>query len=111
VYAYDAEVSSLTHTSIQEFVNDLAQRTKRPVGAYVAHHQYKSYDAGTLSLAYMWIPRYGSNDGTDQVEPDFPCDVHQFTSQGRVPGIEGNVNLSHVTGTGKTLDWFRGETP
>ena len=108
VYAYDAEVSSQTHESIQAFVNDLAQRTGRPVGAYVAHHQYKVYRADKLALAYMWIPRYGTDDGTDQVEPDFPCDVHQFTSKGKVPGIEGNVDLNHLHG--KTLAWFRGET-
>jgi N-acetylmuramoyl-L-alanine amidase len=107
VYAYVASAETVTHASIQAFCDDLAKRTGQPVGAQIAHHRYTQYDADKLKTAYMWIPRYGSDDGS-LVAPQYPCDVHQFTSRGRVPGVEGYVNLNHVTGQGKALGWFTG---
>lgn len=111
VYAYNAEVAAQTHDSIQAFVDRLSNLTGRPVGAYIAHHRYKEFHAETLKLAYVWIPRYGSTDGTIQVEPDYPHDVHQYSSRVKVPGIEGNVDGNHISGTGKTLEWFQGKEP
>lgn len=40
--------------------------------------------------------------------PGYPCDLWQYTSAGSIPGIQGNVDMSAVTGTGKDLKWFLG---
>lgn len=106
VYAYDAEVDTLTHDSIQAYVDELKKLTGRPVGGYIAHHRYNQYRAKMLDLAYIWIPRYGSNDGTVQNAPAYPWDVHQFSSRGKCPGISGNVDVNRLSGT-KSLAFFR----
>lgn len=41
----------------------------------------------------VWAARYGQNDGRIY-PPPFPCDVHQYTDLGLVPGIHGNVDLN-----------------
>lgn len=43
-----------------------------------------------------WICAYGTNDGTrqDAYKPTIACAMWQFTSRGRLPGINGNVDLS-----------------
>ena len=106
VYAYDAEVDTLTHDSIQAYVDELKKLTGRPVGGYIAHHRYNQYRAKMLDLDYFWIPRYGDNDGTFQTAPAFPWDVHQGSSRGTCPGIYGNVDVNRLSGT-KPLEYFR----
>ena len=57
----------------------------------------------------MCIPRYGANDGTlaAAIAPDYPCDLHQYTSSGRVMGISTNVDLNRLAGD-KPLEWWTG---
>lgn len=50
----------------------------------------------------LWIAHYGTNDGTDQGVPNgatLPWHgyvAHQFTSVGRIAGVNGDVDLSHA---------------
>jgi GH25 family lysozyme M1 (1,4-beta-N-acetylmuramidase) len=106
----DAEVGTLNKASIEAFVAE----TKRlagtdRVGAYIAHHRYKSYGVDAGKLAFVVLPRYGANTGEVDKLPAYTCDLHQFTSRGRVEGITGNVDMNRITGAGKTIAWFRGE--
>lgn len=43
-----------------------------------------------------WICAYGHNDGQPDVgyKPTMECDGWQYTSRGRIPGIEGHVDIS-----------------
>ena len=81
------------------------------VALYIGHGYYLSYALDYEHYAYIWIPRYGSNNGTIEasIYPDFECDMWQFTSKGRVPGINGDVDLSILTGS-KPLSFFTGKT-
>ena len=48
-----------------------------------------------LNIPYpLWIARYGTNDGTIQIEPTKEWTIWQYTSKGKVEGIEGNVDLN-----------------
>lgn len=71
------------------------------VALYIGNNRYREYALDYGHYDYVWIPRYGANDGTlaAAIEPDYPCDLHQYTSHGRVPGIAGDVDLSVLTGT------------
>jgi len=60
-------------------------------------------------VEFIWIPRYGSNSGKLEKAPAYPCDLHQYTSRGKVAGISGNVDANRVTGEGRSVAWFRGE--
>lgn len=79
------------------------------VGLYIGHNVYKSYALDYGRYDYVWIPRYGDNDGTQagSKRPDFPCDVWQYTSKGRLPGISGDVDLDMLIGD-KPLGFFTG---
>lgn len=81
------------------------------VGLYIGHNVYKSFALDYGRYDYVWIPRYGKNDGTKagSKRPDFPCDVWQYTSKGRLPGISGDVDLDMLIGD-KPLEYFTGET-
>jgi len=75
------------------------------VAVYIGHHLYKNWALDYGRYAYVWIPRYGSNDGKPQTPPDYPCDLWQYTSKGKLPGVSGNVDLNKLMGT-KPLSFF-----
>ncbi|EDX70160.1 endolysin [Bacillus cereus NVH0597-99] len=77
------------------------------VGLYVSHHMYGSYGLQDVKADFIWLPRYGTNDGTPQVKPDYPCDLWQYTDKGYVEGV-GTVDLNLLNGD-KSLEWFLGK--
>lgn len=80
------------------------------VGVYIGHNKYNDYNLDYDHYDYVWIPRYGSNDGTIEgsIKPSYPCDLWQYTSLGKVPGVSGNVDMNVIIGQGKDLSWFTG---
>ena len=79
------------------------------VAIYIGHNRYKEYALDYDRYAYVWIPRYGDNDGTiaGSIKPAHPCDLWQYTSKGKLPGINANVDLDVLMGT-KPLEFFTG---
>lgn len=73
------------------------------VGAYIANHLYAQLNLDTTSFDTIWIPTYGRNTGI--FEGSTPTattrfDLHQFTSNGRLKGYNGPLDLNrlnHVT--------------
>lgn len=93
VSAYIAELRALGHAR---------------VGLYVAHHAYKAYNIDVAKADFVWIPRYGKNSGKPEKRPSYPCDLWQFTSNGKVAGIKGRVDLNQLMDESR-MAWFRGE--
>ena len=95
--------------TFEEELRRLAGKSIR-VALYIGHDKYKEYAMNYSRYAYIWIPRYGRNDGTveSSIFPDHPCDLWQFTSRGKAPGINTNVDLDILTGT-KPMSFFTGE--
>lgn len=58
---------------------------------YVSTSLYGSID--TSRPAALWVPRYGTNDGTvaGSTKPDVAYDLWQYTSMGKVSGITANT--------------------
>ena len=77
----------------------------RKTGLYVSTALYPS--VSLTGWDFVWIPRYGDGDAVYEPgeSPKYRCDLHQYTSVGRVSGITGNVDLNRLTGT-KPLSWF-----
>jgi|SRR5579875_614054 len=96
---------------IKAYVDELRKQGAKKVGAYIAHNVYKEWQIDTIIniFDFTWIPRYGANDGTPSLKPAFPCDLWQFTENGRLPGYNGNLDLSILNGS-KTLEWFTGQS-
>lgn len=112
-YVLDVEAESKIPVSggkeiIEAFVSEL----KRLLGdirvaIYIGHELYPKYGLEYDDFSYVWIPRYGSNNGTvlSSIKPAYPCDIWQYTSKGKIAGINGNVDLDILTGT-KPLEFF-----
>ena len=104
-YAYDAEEARLTKTIIETYIAELRKLGAKKVGAYIAHHRYKKYNVDLKLLDFVWIPHYGKNEGWPMSKPSFPCDIHQYSSMGRVEGFPGRVDVNRLMGN-KTIQWF-----
>lgn len=67
-------------------------------GVYTGESFYKTYIKPYGGVSYpMWIARYGKNNGKCDVkyQPQVPNMVGwQYTSKGRVGGIDGNVDMN-----------------
>ncbi|MGG1343865.1 GH25 family lysozyme [Bacillus toyonensis] len=68
------------------------------VGLYVSHHMYASYGLQDVQADFLWIPRYGR-------QPAYDCDLWQYTEDGYVEGIDGNVDINQLN-SDKSLEWF-----
>lgn len=101
-WAGDFEKDSITTVAIVAFVDELRKLGAKKVGCYVANHLYSKYDYASIAeqMDFTWIPRYGST------KPVHTCDLWQYTSTGSVNGINGNVDMSRITGEGHDLNWF-----
>lgn len=110
----DVEDDTVASMNSKGNLNDLAKASQVfidtckaagwKVGFYVSHHMYNMYDLRNVKADFLWIPRYGTNDGTPQVKPDFPCELWQYTDNGYLNGI-GRVDLNLLNGD-KPLSWF-----
>ena len=109
-YVMDAEESKITNVAIKAFANELRAQGASKIGCYVAHNHYGDYgfDSVRSLWDFVWIPRYGSNNGTlsGATKPSYKCDLWQYTSTGKVSGISGNVDHNTITGDGHDLNWF-----
>ncbi|WP_142334602.1 GH25 family lysozyme [Bacillus wiedmannii] len=76
------------------------------IGLYVAHHMYGSYNLQSVQADFIWLPRYGTNNGQPQTIPAYPCDIWQYTDNGYIDGI-GRVDINLLQG-GKSLNWYIG---
>ena len=72
------------------------------VSAYVAQEKYYDWSLDYDHYAYLWIPGYG-----EKYRPKMPCDIWQYTSTGKLPGIAGNVDLDVLMGT-KPMSFLTG---
>ena len=93
----------------QAFIDVLRQAGKK-AGLYTGHSFYKTYGMSKVDADFVWIPRYQTNDdGTvHQYTPDMPCDLWQYSQNGRIAGVAGAVDLNKLNGE-KSLDWFTGK--
>lgn len=77
---------------------------------YIGNSDYEYYRPVIDSMGddvALWVARYGSNTGT--YNPSYPpkkCDLHQYTSNGITDAVQGRVDLSRITETGKEISWF-----
>ena len=60
-------------------------------GKYLTSSQYDKWD--------RWVARYASQTGYSK-----PYSMWQYTSEGSVPGIQGNVDMNYWYGTPPTVD-------
>lgn len=108
----DVEEQSMgdMRSGVSSYVHKLRELGAKKVGIYVANHLYKQFNLNLSEVDAVWIPSYGVNNGQPSRKPDFPSDVWQYTSVGRLSGYSGNLDLSNLDGN-KGLDYFTGKSP
>lgn len=103
------DVETVSHPNMRHgvsvYINELRRLGAKKVGLYIAHHLYKQLNLDTSEADAVWIPHYGSGSNKPDSTPDFPCDIHQYTEHGRLPGYNGNLDLNRLIGD-KPLEYF-----
>jgi len=93
---------------INAYIDELRKHTNKKIGIYIAHHLYKSFNLDLSKVDFVWIPHYGVNNGKVNSTPKYDCDLHQYTSVGRLNGYNGNLDLNR-TMNGRTIEFFVGK--
>lgn len=74
---------------------------------YSQYTKYKKVIENRGQNCAWWEARYGKNTGT--YNANYPChsgvELHQYTDNGVMSGVKGNVDLNRLTGV-KPLKWF-----
>ena len=108
---YQSQTKTTTKPVTLAFCKALRSLGAKKVGLYIGQSRYPYIQDSLNEFDFLWIPRYGKNTGyADEVyKPKYPCELWQYTSQGRVKGISGDVDLNKLNGN-KTLEWFLSES-
>ncbi|MGG4040677.1 GH25 family lysozyme [Bacillus smithii] len=91
----------------QAFI-DTCKKAGYKVGLYVSHELYKQYGMDKVKADFLWLPRYGKDNGTPDLKPAYPCDLWQYSQNCKVSWYSGTVDLNLLIGS-KPLDWFTGK--
>lgn len=105
----DVEEESMSdmRSGVSAYIGMLRKLGAEKVGIYVGHHLYEKFNLNLEEVDAIWIPHYGRNDGTPNSKPNYTCDIHQYTSKGRLDGYDGDLDLNRLTGS-KSLEYFTG---
>lgn len=109
-YVLDVEEKSMANmrAGVNAYVEKLRELTDKKIGVYIGHHVYKEFNIDTSKFDFVWIPRYGPNNGKPHnLKPLYPCDLWQYTDRGKLDGYSGYLDLNMLTGT-KPLEFFTG---
>lgn len=104
---YETQTKSTTKPVTLAFCDTLRKLGAKKVGLYIGQSRYPYIEDSLDKFDFIWIPRYGKNTGyaDETYKPKYPCDLWQYTSEGSVEGISGNVDLNKLNGD-KKLEWF-----
>ncbi|MPW25940.1 LysM peptidoglycan-binding domain-containing protein [Alkalibaculum sp. M08DMB] len=106
----DVEEKSMSdmRAGVSAYIKKLRFLGAKKVGIYIAHHLYKSFNLNLDEADAVWIPHYGKNTGKVNSTPSYKCDLHQYTSVGRLDGYNGNLDLNRLM-NGRTIEFFTGK--
>jgi GH25 family lysozyme M1 (1,4-beta-N-acetylmuramidase) len=104
-FVIDAEVDYINRANTEAYIAKLRSLAGKriKVGVYAANHLYTKMNLNLTTDVtnpktpdFVWIPRYSTaNNGsiTGATAPTYRCDIWQYSSGGRIPGINGNVDM------------------
>lgn len=105
----DVEENSMEdmRSGVSAYIAKLRELGAEKVGIYVGHHLYKDFNLNLDEVDAIWIPHYGENDGAVNSVPLYDCDIHQYTSKGKLEGYNGDLDLNRII-SDKPLPFFTG---
>lgn len=98
IWFLDVEEQSMKNmrAGISMYIQTLKSLGAKRIGIYIAHHRYRQFNLKVSEADLVWLPHYGKNNGQVTSNPDFPCDLHQYTDKGRLPGYKGYLDLNRT---------------
>ncbi|WKF86029.1 GH25 family lysozyme [Lacticaseibacillus pantheris] len=101
-YMVDVEEISVTSGTMRDAVSAYMDQLNAlgipdsQIVLYIANQLYSTFNLDTSRAAGIWLPSYGTNDGTvsGSTKPTHAYDLWQYTSKGSVSGISGDVDMS-----------------
>lgn len=91
----------------QAFI-DVLKDVGYKTGFYVSHELYKKYDLDKVKADFLWLPRYGKDNGKPDKKPDYPCCLWQYSQYCKVDWYKGGLDFNLLNGD-KSLEWFTGK--
>jgi GH25 family lysozyme M1 (1,4-beta-N-acetylmuramidase) len=106
-YVIDVEEKTMRNmrSGIDAYIKKLRSLTDKKIGIYISHHKYKEFNLNLRKADFVWIPHYGYNNGKVSSRPKFSCDLHQYTSKGKLNGYNGYLDLNRFMGR-RTVCFF-----
>ena len=99
-------------TGVEKYRAKLKSLGAKKIGVYVANHMYHGLNLDTAKFDGIWIPTYGSNngqyDGKSNPTATWSYDIHQYTSNGRLLGYNGPLDLSRIANSAKGFEYYFG---
>lgn len=105
---YEAQTKETTEPVCIAFLEELRALGCGKIGLYIGHRHYRWAGAAIDMCDIMWIPSWGHDDGEvpePQYEPDYRCDLWQYTSCGSLAGSDHDTDLNLIMG-GRSLEFF-----
>ena len=83
---------------VQAFLAELKRLGADKVGLYIGAYFMLEQEVSTRNFDAVWIPAYGTDSGYYETLPntDIDYDLHQYTSQGSLPGFDNILDLSQI---------------
>ena len=88
-------LAGVAYTVAQTWIAEMKKAGYTP-GIYTTSHWFRLY-VGEHNVS-KWIAYWGNDDGTLCSRPA-GSDIHQYTSKGRINGINGDVDLNYMYNT------------
>lgn len=94
----------------QAYVDYMRQNGVQKIGLYSGESFYNEHNLANIKgIDFVWIAKYGSDDGLPHTKPSIVCDLWQYTSKAKVDGVPDNtIDVSQLCGN-KELNYFFGE--
>ncbi len=90
----------------QAFIDTL-KKAGHKTGYYVSHELYKKHGLDKVKADFLWLPRYGKDNGKPDLKPNYACDLWQYSQYCRVSWYNGALDFNLLNGS-KSLSYFTG---
>ncbi|MGT2887590.1 glycoside hydrolase family 25 protein [Streptococcus didelphis] len=86
---------------VKAFREELKKLGAKKVGLYIGTYFMAEQKISTDGFDAIWIPTYGSDSGYYEAAPktELNYDLHQYTSQGYLPGFNNALDLNQIAVT------------
>lgn len=109
-YWIDVEEETMDNMEegVQAFLSELKRLGAEKVGLYIGAYFMVEQEVSTKNFDAVWIPAYGTDSGYYEALPytEIDYDLHQYTSQGSLPGFNNILDLNQINPTKNKRETF-----